>query len=644
LIGTPHYMAPEVLAGEPATSRSDVWALAVVLHEIFFGQRPERRSVSFDGSSKGPIRPGSPTERRMMALCERCLAESPLDRPADAREVARLFDSEGRSPPKGGPLRDKRVMAVFGLVAVLAVSMAIRAVGRHQRETSATRSPRSTTAAMAGSGIRLEAEGAAADWSRTARTILEIPGRVHCFSLVDEKTVRIVWGSPRRAEDVDVDSGTRRLARLAPETFRVGCPELSPNRKALLFTAQTQSGASEIRVSTPDGREAKTVTSGADPLWLGGNDEFLYTVDSSHAAVFSLPTMSFTLLAEPNFGQRRATILDKAVSQTASTVALLLATDNMEFGIAVYDQPPFEKAKVFAVPNPHQIQFEPKNDAIWFTLDAPQSSSTLAELDWRQPRLRSIARYPGFDLMWAAFPVGRATSKLLMARHSSSDVWLYSGKEKKKLTEDGADYSADLSPSGDLLVSRQGSDGAFSIWLRRADGSEKRLTSGPRDIGPAFSRDGRFWTYSDYAMKSVMLCPGTTGECHVLHKDEVLPMWPRFSPDGTSIAYVSGMGSPKVTIISAADGRVRNSWDGEYQCAPVWSTTKTIWFLEAGAGRYYWSERNAVSGEKTGRRVEVVAENMAVGELECGSTLPDSPVFQPLRIEREEISKLLEAS
>jgi len=59
LIGTPHYMAPEVLAGEPATSRSDVWALGVVLHEIFFGQRPERRSVSFDGKDRGPLRPSS---------------------------------------------------------------------------------------------------------------------------------------------------------------------------------------------------------------------------------------------------------------------------------------------------------------------------------------------------------------------------------------------------------------------------------------------------------------------------------------------------------------------------------------------------------------------------------------------------------
>src|SRR5580692_7586490 len=87
LIGTPHYMAPEVLAGEPATSRSDVWALGVVLHEIFFGRRPERRPASFDGSTRAPLRPTSPVERRMLALCETCLAESPFDRPADAGVV-----------------------------------------------------------------------------------------------------------------------------------------------------------------------------------------------------------------------------------------------------------------------------------------------------------------------------------------------------------------------------------------------------------------------------------------------------------------------------------------------------------------------------------------------------------------------------
>jgi serine/threonine protein kinase len=37
--GTPQYMAPEQLAGQPASTRSDIFALGLVLFEVFTGQR-----------------------------------------------------------------------------------------------------------------------------------------------------------------------------------------------------------------------------------------------------------------------------------------------------------------------------------------------------------------------------------------------------------------------------------------------------------------------------------------------------------------------------------------------------------------------------------------------------------------------------
>jgi serine/threonine-protein kinase len=40
LAGTLPYLAPEVLRGEPASPRSDVWALGVVLYEMAMGHRP----------------------------------------------------------------------------------------------------------------------------------------------------------------------------------------------------------------------------------------------------------------------------------------------------------------------------------------------------------------------------------------------------------------------------------------------------------------------------------------------------------------------------------------------------------------------------------------------------------------------------
>jgi Tol biopolymer transport system component len=85
----------------------------------------------------------------------------------------------------------------------------------------------------------------------------------------------------------------------------------------------------------------------------------------------------------------------------------------------------------------------------------------------------------------------------VLARHRSRDVWHYDDSGRRRLTTDGDNDAAAISPTGDLLLARPGPESTENIWLRSSGGTLRKLTNGQYDTAPDFSPDGHSWVYAD---------------------------------------------------------------------------------------------------------------------------------------------------
>lgn len=174
VLGTPAYLAPERLDGLPATARSDLWAMGVVLYEALAGRKP------FDGRTPlevaGAVAAGHheplselrpDLDPTYAAAVERAMARNPDDRFATAEDMAQALASGPVDPtmsldvpggtiaptvplrPRAGRARQRPSWLPLALVALLLLGLVIALAADAGSSKDSTPPPSSPTTAAA---------------------------------------------------------------------------------------------------------------------------------------------------------------------------------------------------------------------------------------------------------------------------------------------------------------------------------------------------------------------------------------------------------------------------------------------------------------------------------------------------------------
>ncbi len=181
VLGTPEYLAPELLGSGGFSPRSDMYALGLVAYELFGGRNPFaadsvaaclRRVLEV---APAPLAADSPAPAEVAAEVMRCLAKDPLHRPESPEQLLAATEralAAGLAPAPGPamatspttrmatganrprPARRTRQLAGVAAAAVVAAGLALAVCGSSSTPSGTASSPSTcrSTAPAAPSG------------------------------------------------------------------------------------------------------------------------------------------------------------------------------------------------------------------------------------------------------------------------------------------------------------------------------------------------------------------------------------------------------------------------------------------------------------------------------------------------------------
>ena len=547
ITGTLPYMSPEQLRGEKVDTRSDIYALGVVLYEIATGQRLYSSSLHaqlVDEILNRPASPPSSINKKLSAKADeiilKCLAKDPEDRYQTAKEIA-------------VDLRHLSTQATSG--AVSADTSSVRTGSRFWPRRRSEFSRKQAAILAVGSGLRW--------WPVAVVALLAI-----AYLLRPTLPPPTVTGTAQLTHDNAPKTWQYLLLPLLSDGLRLYFYE--PTSRPILYQVSIEGGDSELaRLPNPS-------------FWLAGvsptRPEWLLGRDGGSLWTLTVPG------GQPH---RIGNLTADDAMWSPDGSKLYYSAKGSIYSAAPDGSDAHQLLTVKG--DPDWMRFSPDGRVLRFTVAAdpshPTSSLSLWEAQSDGSHLHQLL--PGFtnpasdccgswtpDGNYFVFQATRDGTPALWAIREGGDWWHKVNHAPVRLTQgvmgaysplagkDNKIYFAGVMPRGELTH--------YDPKIR----SLSPFLGGISASGLNFSKDGKhlaFMSYPDYVLR---YCNSDGSGLRQLTFPPMQAGAPRISPDGSQIAFTAEMpGQPAQVHVIPVDGGdpeaitsgSQESWD------PTWS-------------------------------------------------------------------------